>query len=116
MGHLSGVVGRNPAHVSSMGNSFNAGQRRVASWRQWSIPSGVTSPSKRPGSTVAPITILPSALGTMYVSWAKRTRFNRGGVSLGIRRERLWPLCGTMGTGNKFFIHDPFATTMALAE
>ena len=88
IGHLSGVVGRNPAQLSSIGNSPKDGIKRVASERQCIIPDGVMSPSNLPGSTVAPTIIRPSAFGTMYVSCANNTRDSIGGAFVGIRNEK----------------------------
>ena len=56
------------------------------------IHAGVMSPSKLPGSTVAPTMIRPLALGTIYVSCANTTRDSTGGAFCGMRSKKLCPL------------------------
>mmetsp|Transcript_8218 Transcript_8218/g.17092 ORF Transcript_8218/g.17092 Transcript_8218/m.17092 type:complete len:274 (-) Transcript_8218:212-1033(-) len=99
-----------------MGRSARPGTSCRAWDRTCMIPAGVTFESKLPASTVAPMTIRPSAFGTMYESPPKRTRRRIGGRSPGIRSDRDCPLWGSSGTGSRFLIHAPFATRTDLAD
>jgi len=107
IGALSGVVGRKPDQISPIFPRLILGNNSHAFAMMCVKPVGVISESNVFGSTVAPTMRRPSALGTIYVSWANKIlsiRSPSSSVTL-----KLCPLCGTMGTGKIFFIHAPLA-------
>src|SRR5438876_9613921 len=98
IGSVSGVLGRNPAHILSMALCSSTGVSFIAVLSSHAIPPAVTWASKPTSSLVAPTMMVPSVLGARYTASPKMIwrRGAEGGA--GCLKERICPGGGLMGS------------------